>query len=1164
MPQSAQLATGVLKFIADVQPFIQGARQAAAGLNQLNASTQKSAAQIMRVNAAMGESEANQESFRAKAAKFGAALSSHVVGNLATTSRGLGQFSRFADVAGLRLNILGGAMGVTRTAFFKTGVAIAATGRTVKAFSSAAAASARSVHNTFHFLADQGRQIEILSRAIAQHWRPALLGLAGAVGTLSVEAVRASERFANLDARLRLLTGTGDQFRRSQDEIFRLARNTATELSAVYTLYIDVFDALKSGGRDVNETQKLVSALGRTFRISGTDAQEQARGIRQFLQAIRSDPLLRAQEFDTIAETNPRLIRLLRSEFSPELRQSGAGLRRLVTDGLVPMQRVTTALIAALPTLTRESATMGATLSASFTRLRNAYTAALIEIGRDSGLLESVRALAATAANIAASDNFKTFLIDIGKSLVSIAAAAAKVAAAFLEWYSRDPERARQVITQIVIGTILLAEVYTRMIALIGPLFRLVVVWKLLGGPIVAALLPFLAVLKLLVGTMGAGLARMVGWNKTAKAMQAGVGGLTRELRGLVRWASAGSAALGAFRHPIRAMKNLARSAGAVVNVLRQIARHALAVGRVLITALGVPAIVAFSKFVGIIAGVYIALESLYTAIRRFDGLFPILWGFLRIFLARVLAYVQEIILAIIEAVIGLTSFLFRSVYDIAAFIVGAGWRVIRFFTWDVWIYGWRAAIGRAMGGLGDYFKNVFANFITESGAFASSLAGRNRINFAALFGLEPEALQSPVLGAIRNLKDSIGNALKGERGTFDFWGFFDFESRRYLPDPRQFNLQPPVVYPVQPAVDAAWLVELRKQLKTAEDELAQAFGAFGRRGLSPYARAFREIIDAEAAARQSLIAQRLATARASKAILASITSALNDGTSALASLQKRVDTERIRAQFAASIAAASGAAKRALEAQRDAQIFGLGEIATAEENLRHARETGNAQLITEAQTALATAKANVAQYQRLTQRLLDYRAAIEKASTATNNLAQYEKDAAVGVYEARTKGLADYAAAVAEAAQRAREAQRRMIDEFAAPFTNFLENVLTLTQSISAAFRSLARDIARLVVQQTISRPVANYISDFLTNLLRPGGGNAFGRGGGGAGNIWRPGDGGGDLGPLLTKAAVPPVIVVEGAMNGETAQRLNDIEDGLGDAVQYAMEYNQVRQSA
>ena len=1153
MPASTIIGQGVIKFVADTAQLPRGMREIDA-LNQSMANIQRSAM----------SAERGMRGFRKEAAATEGRLRAFAR-SAAMAGQGILNSLRVHDFIGSRLlssvrplrNISAG-FGVL-VPLMRTGWAYAsAFGGAIKSMTGFLWRGVRAGHRFILWLRDIPGIIRFATRVIEQYWKPALAGMIAGIGALTVNVVRVGERFASFDARLRLLAGAGDQFVQSQREILRIANETGTALALTYELYIDVFDAVRQVGRQTTDTAKIVAALGRSFVISGTAAQDQSRGIRQFLQALRSDPFLRAQEFDTLAETNPRLIRLLRAEFAPELNRMGVGLRRLVTDGMVPMQRVVDALIKELPKLTTESSAMGLTLAASFARIKNAYQSALVAIGRDSGLLEAVRRLAGTLARVVSSSGFRAFAVDIGKHLVTLAAAAAKVADAFLAWYAADPARARETLKNLLLIAAAFVQAYWALFRASPALLRYYVIWKVFGSALNPVLIGLRAFFGLLGSVLGVG---VLGKQFLALGQAIGrfAGSFKRDAAVFASLKNAFTSPVQAARAPISALGRVLSALGKTIKV---VARLMVGLLRSLSVAAGFSGlavalgavVLSLGKALAIIVALGVAVESFYAALINFNGFWGVLGGTVRITLARVLIYTQEALAILTTGIFDFVAWTIRQLANLAAWFVTSFPRllakgavlVLRFFN-DVFREGWGAAFQNLAAGISSdlvkYFQNAFRDLIIQTDNYGW---GGYRLNIAPLFGLTPEQAGSPILGAIRRGLSFVRDAL----------GSVGIEIPvQITPTPESPGLpRGPFLSSIQKS--------LREQAQQAEKSLKDLFRTFDQRALTPFAKRLAELVTEERDSLTRSLQKRRAIAEASKDIIKEITSAVNDSASEIARLRDAVREDQIKSDLAGAIALATGTEKSALQAQQAAQIFAIQEIGKAQENLRQAQATGQLELIKRAKEALAIARANVAEFEKLTLQQLEFRRAAEAAQSALPS--SFQSDAWKKFYsdqdEARRERIRSYRDAVLAEVRTARQAQQQLIDDFAQPFLTFLENVLTLTTSIANAFRSLANDIARLVIRQTISQPVAGFISGFIANLFK--GGN------GGRGFVTLPGFQSSNTNPFADAVSAgvgrfqagspkPTVVVIEGQMNTETARQLNEIQDGLGDAVAYEMQY-------
>lgn len=114
--------------------------------------------------------------------------------------------------------------------------------------------------------------------------------------------------------------------------------------------------------------------------ISGATAQETAATIQQFSQALGSG-VLRGEEFNTLAESSPRLLKAL----ADGLKVNVGALRDMAAQGKLTADVIADALIGQLPKLSAEAAELPDTFSGAMTRVKNELQQVLKEFDNFTG-----------------------------------------------------------------------------------------------------------------------------------------------------------------------------------------------------------------------------------------------------------------------------------------------------------------------------------------------------------------------------------------------------------------------------------------------------------------------------------------------------------------------------------------------------------------------------------------------------------------------------------------------------------------------------------------------------------------------------------------------------------------------------------------------------------
>lgn len=198
------------------------------------------------------------------------------------------------------------------------------------------------------------------------------LGAAGGVAGLAVASAaysKALDPIKKMDAQLKLATASQEEFTRAQQETFRLSQENQAPLEDVVGLYARLAPALKEAGRTQGDALKIIDAVTKSLRISGASAEETASTIQQFSQALGSG-VLRGEEFNTLAESSPRLLKALADGINVNV----SALRSMAAEGKLTASVITDSLIGQLPKLAEEAAMLPETYSGAVTKFQNETT----------------------------------------------------------------------------------------------------------------------------------------------------------------------------------------------------------------------------------------------------------------------------------------------------------------------------------------------------------------------------------------------------------------------------------------------------------------------------------------------------------------------------------------------------------------------------------------------------------------------------------------------------------------------------------------------------------------------------------------------------------------------------------------------------------------------
>lgn len=291
-------------------------------------------------------------------------------------------------------------------------------------------AAAATVNKGLEGIAGQLRTIQTLAATV--------LGgqlLSGTLGDVS----RTADAYANLQARIKLVTGEGAALQDAFNGVFDVALRTNSAIEGTGTLFTRIAQAGKDLGLTTAQASQqalqLTETINQAIQVSGGSAQSADAAVTQLIQALQSG-VLRGEEFNSVMEQAPRLARAL----ADGLGVTTGELRKLAEAGTLTSTAVINALQGQSAALQREFEQLPPTVGKALQTLNTEWTRYVGEVDKANGIsrtaAEAIQALArnldsvGAALEVAGKAVAAYIAIDLAKSLYARAAAAAAAAAA--------------------------------------------------------------------------------------------------------------------------------------------------------------------------------------------------------------------------------------------------------------------------------------------------------------------------------------------------------------------------------------------------------------------------------------------------------------------------------------------------------------------------------------------------------------------------------------------------------------------------------------------------------------------------------------------------------------------------------------------------------------
>ena len=190
------------------------------------------------------------------------------------------------------------------------------------------------------------------------------------MGAFSLDTVKSiaatSDAMVSVNAKVKMLTKSEDEFNELQDKIRKSAKASRSEYmetaEAVANLGMLAGDAFSNN----DEIIKFTEAVGKSFTLSGADAGTKAGATRQLVQALGSG-VLRGDELNSIMEGAPIIVEMI----AKKLGVAKGEIRQLAAEGKLTGEVVKSAMIDGLDEINDRYAKMPATWESVSADLKN-------------------------------------------------------------------------------------------------------------------------------------------------------------------------------------------------------------------------------------------------------------------------------------------------------------------------------------------------------------------------------------------------------------------------------------------------------------------------------------------------------------------------------------------------------------------------------------------------------------------------------------------------------------------------------------------------------------------------------------------------------------------------------------------------------------------------
>ena len=195
-----------------------------------------------------------------------------------------------------------------------------------------------------------------------------LQGVMGGVfaGVTIQQAAKLADAYNSVNARLRLVSGSTQEYTNAQRELFKISQDTRAGYSETADLFATLSRSTKDLGVSQSEMLSLTENINKALVVSGASGASAQAALTQLSQAFASG-VLRGEEFNSISEQAPVILGVL----AKGLGKTRGELRGMAADGQITTELFLKAFAAGAGDVASQFDKMPVTIAGSMTRIQN-------------------------------------------------------------------------------------------------------------------------------------------------------------------------------------------------------------------------------------------------------------------------------------------------------------------------------------------------------------------------------------------------------------------------------------------------------------------------------------------------------------------------------------------------------------------------------------------------------------------------------------------------------------------------------------------------------------------------------------------------------------------------------------------------------------------------
>lgn len=239
--------------------------------------------------------------------------------------------------------------------------------------------------------------------------------------------VKQADSWVLMEAKLRNATGSLNNARVAQEQMFELSQRLRVPLEESVRLYTRLAPAMQKAGKSSEYAKNMVEGISTALQLSGATGGESASVMLQLSQSFSSG-VLNGAEFNAVAENGSVLMRALEKSTGKTTYE----LKKMGSEGKLSMDVVGKAILESLPIWRAQFDLLPVTFEGAMTRLKNAWTKAVGQMGQSTGFNKQL----------------SDAVLSVEKLIPQVAQGLGNAFIAVMQWIEKNKEKLGEILDQ--------------------------------------------------------------------------------------------------------------------------------------------------------------------------------------------------------------------------------------------------------------------------------------------------------------------------------------------------------------------------------------------------------------------------------------------------------------------------------------------------------------------------------------------------------------------------------------------------------------------------------------------------------------------------------------------------------------------------------------------